>query len=135
MESQAVTAGPRERTTAFVLRMADAVGANAAASAAFAPAVSQDGTTVVPVALSLWGFGAGKGDRAPQGTTPAESGLGGGGGAVVRPVGYLVMRDGHVAYRPITSLPALVLAGLAGALLASLALRRRGTLARPAYEW
>ncbi|HEU0299246.1 MAG TPA: spore germination protein GerW family protein [Longimicrobium sp.] len=135
MDREAVIPVPRERTSAFVLKMADAVGAHASAAEAFAPAVTQDGTTVIPVALSMWGFGAGRGKKA-QANAPVESGLGGGGGAIVRPVGYLVLRDGTVAYRPITSLPTLLAAGLAGAALAALVLRRRHVHGgRPAYEW
>ena len=135
MDSQTLTPVPRERTSAFVLKMADAVGARASAGEAFAPPVTQNGTTVIPVALSMWGYGAGRGKKTPA-DAPAESGLGGGGGAVVRPMGYLVMHNGDVSYRPITSVPALLMAGLAGAALAALVLRRRHSPgSRPAYEW
>lgn len=136
MNREAIIPLPRERTTAFVLRMADAVGARAAASAAFGPPVAQNGTTVIPVATSIWGFGAGRGEKKAA-EAPPQSGLGGGGGGIVRPAGYLVVRDGKVSYTPMTSLPALLFAGLVGAALASWAARRRQARrgGRPAYEW
>ena len=136
MNREAIIPLPRERTTAFVLRMANAVGAQANASAAFGPPVSQNGTTMIPVATSIWGFGAGRGEKKVP-DAPAESGLGGGGGGVVRPAGYLVVQNGKVTYTPMTSLPALLFAGLVGAALASWAARRRHRAGsgRPAYEW
>ncbi len=123
MNEQVDVSVPRDRAGEFVVRMAEAIGGRAGAAAVFAPPVTQDGATVIPVAQALWGFGGGTGTKTGEGA-PAESGTGGGGGAIVRPLGYIVLRDGKVSYRRITALPALLLAALAGAGLAML-LRRR----------
>jgi uncharacterized spore protein YtfJ len=113
---------PVDRAGEFIVRMAEAIGGRAGAATVFSQPVSQNGTTVIPVARAGWGFGGGQVDK-QAGNAPSETGGGGGGGALVRPVGYIVIRNGRVRYRRITSMPTLLLAALAGAVFGYL-LRR-----------
>jgi uncharacterized spore protein YtfJ len=122
VDEQAEVRVPRDRPGEFMVRMAEAIGARADASTVFSQPISQDGTTVIPVARVRWGFGGGTGARKGE-RASVETGLGGGGGAIVSPVGYLVLRNGRVRYRRITSLPALLGTALAGFAVAVL-LRR-----------
>ncbi|MGD8486166.1 MAG: hypothetical protein PVH07_05950, partial [Chloroflexota bacterium] len=63
--------------------LAERLGASAGASAVFGDPVERDGVTVIPVAQSMVGTGAGGGGQAEG----PDSGLGAGGGALTRPVG------------------------------------------------
>jgi uncharacterized spore protein YtfJ len=125
MADQTTTSISPESTGSFVGRMAEAVGARANASTVFGPSVTQDGTTVIPVALAVWAFGGGTGMK-NGGKAATEAGAGGGGGARVRPVGYIILRGGRVRYRPIMAFPPLLLAALVGAGVAVLVRRRTG---------
>jgi uncharacterized spore protein YtfJ len=111
---------PRDRAGEFVVRLAEAIGARADASGVFAPPVTQNGTTVIPVARALWGLGGGSGTKQAENARPES---GGGGGVPVRPAGYIVLRRGRAKYRRINAVPALLLAALAGAGLALALLR------------
>jgi uncharacterized spore protein YtfJ len=104
----------RDRSGEFLVRLAEAIGGHAGVASVFAPPVSQNGTTVVAVGQVVWGFGGGYGTKKAD-AAPADTGRGGGGGAVVRPVGFIVLRNGTVKYRRITAIPSLLLAALAGA--------------------
>lgn len=61
--------------------------------------VERDGATVVPVVAVRAGGGGGSGSGGPDGQQVGE-GTGGGWGAVARPVGAYVIRDGDVRYEP-----------------------------------
>lgn len=66
---------------------------------AYGEPIDVDGTTVMPVALSAYGFGAGEG--AGEGSDiGAGEGSGGGGGGVAIPVGSYVTRDGRTRFEP-----------------------------------
>jgi uncharacterized spore protein YtfJ len=112
----------RDRSGEFLVRIAEAIGGRAGVANVFAPPVSQNGTTIIAVGQAVWGFGGGDGSKKAE-NGPADTGSGGGGGAVVRPVGFIVLRNGKVKYRRITAIPALLLAALVGAGVAML-LRR-----------
>lgn len=108
--------------------LADHVAASAGARAAFGDAIhTADGTTIIPVASARWGFGAGAGRHRGLARVERGSGFGGGGGALVRPIGYLVARDGTVTFRRLHDLEALVRAigSALAATLVALALARR----------
>ncbi|MBO3747818.1 sporulation protein [Streptosporangiaceae bacterium NEAU-GS5] len=84
----------------------------------------KDGVTVIPVSLIKAGGGFGSGASHDS----KESGEGGGGGVVARPVGAYVIRDGHVRWEPALDITriaigAQILIGLV--LLAALRRRRK----------
>lgn len=65
---------------------------------AYGDPVELDGTTIMPVACTSYGFGAGEGDG---GTGDAQGeGSGGGGGGIAIPVGAYVSRDGVTRFEP-----------------------------------
>ena len=66
---------------------------------AYGEAVEIDGTTIMPVAVGAYGFGAGEG---ASGAEEALSGnaLGGGGGGMSLPIGAYVTREGHTRFEP-----------------------------------
>jgi uncharacterized spore protein YtfJ len=60
--------------------------------------VEVDGTTIMPVACTSYGFGAGEGGG---GLEDAQGeGSGGGGGGMSVPVGAYVSRDGYTRFEP-----------------------------------
>lgn len=88
-------------------RLAERLGANAAASAVFGTPVERDGVTVIPVARVRWGFGGGGGGRkekAPDGW--------GGGGVQAAPLGFIEVRDGGAQYRRVHDPLRLAIAAL-----------------------
>lgn len=63
--------------------------------------VERDGATVVPVVAVRAGGGGGSGSGGPaSGGAGSGEGTGGGWGAVARPVGAYVIRQGEVRYEP-----------------------------------
>jgi uncharacterized spore protein YtfJ len=99
----------------FITRLAEAIGSKANAATVFAEPISSQGATIVPVARARWGCGGGE----------THQGLGGGGGMMVDPVGYLVIRDGEVEYREINGTLRLLTAVIAGIFVGAFFLRRR----------
>ena len=79
-----------------VHKLADRIGAHAGADAVFGDAVERGGRTIIPVAQSMWGAGAGGGDTVDEG-----SGAGGGGGAITRPLGYIEVSDHGTTFVPL----------------------------------
>jgi uncharacterized spore protein YtfJ len=76
-------------------RLAQRLGGSANAATIFGAPVERGDLTVIPVAKAAYGFGGGRGNRS------GEEGAGGGGGVRVAPVGFIEIRPGVVAYRPI----------------------------------
>lgn len=66
--------------------------------AAYGDPVDLDGTTIVPVAIVSYGFGAGEGVEGEDG----EPAAGGGGGGFACPTGAYVTRDGYTRFEPNT---------------------------------
>ncbi|KAM9862528.1 hypothetical protein ACI1US_01522 [Leucobacter sp. BZR 635] len=66
---------------------------------AYGEAVDVDGTTILPVAVGSYMFGAGEGGGGADGTVSGE-GSGGGGGGMSLPIGAYVTRDGHTRFEP-----------------------------------
>lgn len=88
-------------------RLAERLGANAAASAVFGTPVERDGATVIPVARVRWGFGTGGGGR----NAKAQDGWGGG-GVQAAPLGFIEVRDGGAQYRRVHDPLRLAIAAL-----------------------
>lgn len=84
---------------------------------AYGDPVEIDGTTIMPVACTSYGFGAGEGAADAQG-----EGSGGGGGGVAIPVGAYVTRDGVTRFEP--NLIALLTVGVPFVCVAGRALAR-----------
>ncbi|MBK0419126.1 hypothetical protein JD276_08775 [Leucobacter sp. CSA1] len=68
--------------------------------AAYGDAVEVEGTTIIPVAATWYGFGAGEGGAG--GSAAEGEGSGGGGGGASLPVGAYVTRDGYTRFEPNT---------------------------------
>jgi uncharacterized spore protein YtfJ len=95
----------------FLDRMAERFGATANAATIFGSPIERGEITVIPVAKVAYGFGGGRG----QGS--GGDGSGGGGGIRVSPVGYIEMRNGSAAYKPIRNWAELIPSIAAGWLL------------------
>ena len=101
--------------------LADRLGRSARAAAVFGEPVERDGVTVIPVARARWGLGGGSGRRPKR---PGE-GVGGGGGAIVSPVGFIEIRAGEARFKPIVELKVVLGVSLAAGALLLFAFRRR----------
>ena len=114
-------------------RIGQTVGRRAQASAVFGEPVQREDVTVIPVAKARWGMGGGSGAKSRE---ARPLGSAGGGGAIVKPMGFLELAGGRTRFRPILD-PGLVagtaiatgLLGL-GALQTVLASSRPSTRAR-----
>ena len=120
--------GPVDR---FLDNLAERIGGRASVKAVFGEPIERGDLTIVPVARVRWGFGGGSGFS--EGEDKA-SGSGGGGGVAADAIGYIEIRSGEAAFRPIVPPypnPAFLLAaGLTAAMvIGALArlLRREGS--------
>ena len=77
-------------------RLADRIGAHSGAQAVFGEPIEKGHRTIIPVAQSMWGSGAGTGDSVEDG-----SGAGGGGGAMSKPLGYIEITQSHASFVPL----------------------------------
>lgn len=119
--------------TRLLERMAERLGGAASVTTVFGEPVVCDGVAVIPVARVGFGFGGGAGREI--GTSKRGEGGGGGGGAEARPIGFIEVRDGAAAFKPIRDpwvdvvVPLAVLViGTAGPRIArAIAKRRRRT--------
>ena len=90
-------------------RLAERLGAKAAASAVFGTPVERDGVTVIPVARVRWGFGGGGGSGRNE---KDQDGWGGGGGVQAAPLGFIEVKDGGAQYRRVHDPLRLAIAAL-----------------------
>ncbi len=90
-------------------RLAERLGAKAAASAVFGTPVERDGVTVIPVARVRWGFGGGGGSGRKE---KDQDGWGGGGGVQAAPLGFIEVKDGGAQYRRVHDPLRLAIAAL-----------------------
>lgn len=70
------------------------------------PLTVSEGTVIVPISTVSFGFGAGGSDFAPKNDTKVTEkmfGGGCGGGANVKPTGFLVISGGNVRYLPMSA--------------------------------
>lgn len=88
---------------------------------AYGDPVDLDGTTIMPVALTSYGFGAGEGSGAGSDDAQGE-GSGGGGGGFAVPIGAYVSRSGATRFEP--NLIALLAVGVPFLCVAGRALSR-----------
>jgi len=110
------------KTTPFG-RLAEKLGVTARAATVFGEAVERDGMTVIPVAKARWGLGGGSGKHGIGGH---REGIGGGGGVIVQPVGFIEMSNGESRFRPIVTPGTwLGIAGVVSLLVLALARLRR----------
>lgn len=67
------------------------------------PFTAPDGTVVIPISTVSFGFGAGGSDFSPKPGAIQEKLFGGGcgGGATVKPDGFLVLSNGNIRYLPL----------------------------------
>jgi uncharacterized spore protein YtfJ len=77
----------------FVESLANQLGISANAKYIYAEPIESDGVTVVPVAKAIYGLGGGGGKK------DGEEGSGGGGGIVLKPVGYIEIKNGETRFR------------------------------------
>jgi uncharacterized spore protein YtfJ len=68
----------------------------------FGAPIDRDGVTVIPVARARWGMGGGFAPKHPLDRGPGgEPSFGGGGGTIVKPVGFIELRQGQARFRAI----------------------------------
>lgn len=85
-----------ERTeNSLIERLAEQFGATANARHIYAEPIERDGVTVIPVAKAVYGLGGGSGKK------ESEQGSGGGGGIILKPVGYIEIKNGASRFRPV----------------------------------
>jgi uncharacterized spore protein YtfJ len=90
---------------------------HAGANMVFGGPVSVGGKTVVPVARIRYGFGGGSGGK----RNPDQTGCGGGGGLVAKPVGVVEISESETRFIPIASNWTLIAAVALGVCLGLLA--------------
>ncbi|MEU7663954.1 spore germination protein GerW family protein [Streptomyces lincolnensis] len=123
-ESRAAVDATAARASATLLeRLAEKLGGQASAAVVYGEPVTAHGATVIPVARVSVGFGGGVGHPDGDGATGT-----GGGGADARPVGYIEIRDGFTAYRPIRDPWVDVMVPLAALAVGALLPKAVGTL-------
>jgi uncharacterized spore protein YtfJ len=105
----------------FLDRLADELAGTVNVNAVFGTAVERDGVTVIPVAKARWGMGGGLAPQTPrerESERNAERRLGGGGGAIVKPIGFIVLTEGRAKFRsmrtPMGTAFVAVVAGILG---------------------
>ena len=69
------------------------------------PIVTQDGVTIIPVSTVSIGFGGGGSDFVSKNVNNKENPFGGGvgGGVKVKPVAFLIVKDGSVRMLPVAA--------------------------------
>ena len=69
------------------------------------PIVTQDGVTIIPVSTVSVGFGGGGSDFVSKNVNHKENPFGGGvgGGVKVKPVAFLIVKDGSVRMLPVAA--------------------------------
>ena len=145
--AEARRAGDAGPIDAFIVQIAERLGAKANVKAVFGEPIERDGFTIIPVAKVRWGFGGGAG-RGPVAVGPGQAGVedtlewndgvqstsgagaGGGGGMTADPVGYLEIGPDGAVFKPIV--PAMPSPGflLAAGATAALVLRGLAKLIR-----
>lgn len=110
-----------ENNISFIERLGNLVACSANSKTVFGEPITQDNTTIIPVAKVRYGFGGGYGKK--QGDAV---GKGGGGGMQAQSVGYIELHNNEVSYTAIRqplSIPSLMIATGIGSFLLAKALR------------
>jgi uncharacterized spore protein YtfJ len=97
----------------------------------FGPAIEREGVTVIPVAKARWGMGGGSGPQKREGATTPQMGIGAGGGAIVKPMGFIEVTEGRTRFRPIVDPGLVALTAIATGAIGVSALRTIATFGRP----
>lgn len=99
--------------SALLATLAERIGNSIHARTVYGEPVERQGVTVIPVAKARYGFGGGSGV-----SKAGEHGAGGGGGAFVKPIGYIEIRDGSSSFHsirdPATFVSAIAVSGFFG---------------------
>jgi uncharacterized spore protein YtfJ len=108
--------GQKEGSGSLPERLAEAFKTSADAKMIYGEPIEHDGVTIIPVAKLRYGFGGGGGKH------DGEEGGGGGGGMIVRPAGYIELKNGSSRFQairdPAAFVPLVIAGGLTGLLLA-----------------
>jgi uncharacterized spore protein YtfJ len=108
--------GQKEGSDSLPERLAEAFKTSADAKMIYGEPIEHDGVTIIPVAKLRYGFGGGGGKH------DGEEGGGGGGGMIVRPAGYIELKNGLSRFQAIRDpgafVPLVIAGGLTGLLLA-----------------
>jgi uncharacterized spore protein YtfJ len=106
--------GQKEGSNSFPERLVEAFKASAGAKMICGEPIERDGMTIIPVAKLRYGFGGG-GHNGEEGGARA-------GGMIVRPAGYIELKNGssrfHAIREPVAFVPLVIAGGLTGLLLA-----------------
>jgi hypothetical protein len=89
----------------------------------FGAAVEREGVTVIPVAKARWGMGGGLGPQRAGGETEPQIGIGAGGAAMVKPMGFVELSGGRTTFRPIRDPEVFAWTAIAGGIIGLSALR------------
>jgi len=89
----------------------------------FGAPVEREGVTVIPVAKARWGMGGGSGSQRAAGDAGPQSGVGAGGGAMVKPMGFVELAGGRTTFRPIHDPELYAWTAIAGGIIGLSALR------------
>jgi uncharacterized spore protein YtfJ len=97
--------------------------------AVFGSPIEREGVTVIPVAKARWGMGGGlnaarRGEHSQAaGEATPRTGIGGGGAAMVKPLGFIEVAGGTTRFRPIRDPGLTALTYIASGLLGLSAVR------------
>jgi uncharacterized spore protein YtfJ len=132
MSAQEPIAGHPEMEThvhefSFLDRLANELAGSVCS--VFGPAVERGGVTVIPVAKARWGMGGGSRPQKRDGEAP-QNGVGAGGGAIVKPMGFIEVTEGRSRFRPIVDPGLVALTAIATGAIGVSALRTIGDIGR-----
>jgi uncharacterized spore protein YtfJ len=96
----------------------------------FGPAVERGGVTVIPVAKARWGMGGSSARQKRDGEVTPQMGVGAGGGAIVKPMGFIEVTEGRSRFRPIVDPGLVALTAIATGAIGVSALRTIGDIGR-----
>ena len=105
----------------FLDRLADELAGSVCS--VFGSPVERDGVTVIPVAKARWGMGGGSGAQRAAQEAGSEAGVKAGGGAMVKPIGFIELANGKTKFRPIRDPDGTTLAMIATGFLGLSAVR------------
>jgi uncharacterized spore protein YtfJ len=107
--------GRKEGGDSLPKRLAEAFKGSADAKMIYGEPIERDGVTIIPVVKLRYGFGGGGGHD-------GEEGGRGAGGMIVRPAGYIELKNGSSRFQAIREpgafVPLVIAGGLTGLLLA-----------------
>lgn len=121
MESDPAPLSEPTRAEDVLVRLGEKLAATAAARSVYGDPVHSHERTIVPVAKFGYAMGASSGGRDGGNV----GGGGGGGGVGAKPAGYIEITEHGTRYVPISTLPQMALAAMAGIAIGYLIARFR----------